>query len=235
MIKNIKTIKETFDYLNNYDSINIVDVGAAYGIFKAENVPNITTNNFWVGIEPNKFWQNSENYDLWFQNAIDDVEERKITQFNINREASCSSLLEINKEITTKDINQKNDLWYCSVDLSTIVSVEDVEVISLKELFDEIPKFKNELIHFLKIDAQGVDIRVAKSLKEYAEKTMFIMIESIVETDNNLRLYKNQTSLTEDNEIMNQLGFKKLFDMDYSHICPEADVVYYNINLLNLD
>jgi hypothetical protein len=234
----INNLQETFEYLNKYESVNIIDVGAANGIFKRENFPYITKNNFWVGIEPNKNYNNGHvqrEYDLWFQNAIDDVEGRKITQFNINQDAYCSSLLEINKEIITKDINKKDDLWYCPSEISTIVSIEDVEVVSLKELFDEIPKFKNELIHFLKVDAQGVDIRVVKSLKEYTNKTMFIMIESIVETDNNLRLYKNQTSLTEDNEIMNQLGFKKLFDIDYSHICPEADVIYYNIDLLNLD
>jgi|688.fasta_scaffold49391_2 FkbM family methyltransferase len=234
----IENLKETFNYLNNLDSINIVDVGAAGGGFKREVFPYITKSNFWVGIEPDKRHNNhgvEKEYDLWFQNAIDDVEGRKTMQFNINESSYCNSLLELNSEIITKDINQKNNLWYCPDNISTIISVEDVEVVSLKELFDEIPKFKNELIHFLKIDAQGVDIRVVKSLKEYIKKTMFIMMESIVETDNNLRLYKNQTSLTEDNEVMNQLGFKKLFDIDYSHICPEADVIYYNINLLNLD
>jgi FkbM family methyltransferase len=234
----IKTLKETFNYLNNYDSINIVDVGAANGHFKKEYSSYITKNNFWIGIEPNKNYKNDnikKEYNLWFENAIDDVEEKTIMQFNINQDAYCSSLLEINKEIITKDIHKKNDLWYCPSEISTITSVEDVEVVSLKELLDEIPKFKNELIHFLKVDAQGVDIRVVKSLKEYIKNTVFIMIESIVNTDNNLRLYKNQTSSTEDNEIMNQLGFKKLFDIDYSHVCPEADVIYYNINLLNLD
>lgn len=234
----IGNLQDTFEYLNNFDFINIVDVGAANGLFRKEVFSHITKNNFWVGIEPNGGYNNDDvkkEYDLWFQNAIDDVDERKIMQFNINQDAYCSSLLELNTEIITKDANKKNNLWYCPSEISTIISVEDVEVVSLKELFDEIPKFQNELIHFLKIDAQGVDIRVVKSLKEYSKKTMFVMIESIVETDNNLRLYKNQTSLTEDNEIMNQLGFKKLFDIDYSHICPEADVIYYNINLLNLD
>jgi hypothetical protein len=234
----IKNLKETFDYLNNYDLINIVDVGAANGIFKKEILPYITKNNYWIGIEPNNGYNNLEiqkEYDLWFENAIDDVDSRKITQFNINQDAYCSSLLEINKEIITKDINKKDDLWYCPSEISTIISIKNVEVVSLKELFDEIPKFKSELIHFLKVDAQGVDIRVVKSLKEYIKNTMFIMIESIVDNHNNLRLYKNQTSSIEDNEVMNQLGFKKLFDIDYSHICPEADVIYYNINLLNLD
>jgi hypothetical protein len=234
----INNLQETFKYLNKYESVNIIDVGAANGVFKKENSPYISKDNFWVGIEPNKNYNNGDirkEYDLWFQNAIDDVEERKITQFNINQDNYCSSLLEINKEIITKDINKKDDLWYCPTEISTIVSVEDVEVISLKELFDEIPKFKNELIHFLKIDAQGVDIRVVKSLKEYVKSTMFIMIESVVDTHNNLRLYKNQTSLIEDDEVMKQLGFKKLFNIDHPHICPETDVIYYNINLLNLD
>jgi phospholipid N-methyltransferase len=109
----IKNLKETFGYLNNYDSINVVDVGAANGLFRKEILPYITKQNFWVGIEPNKNYDNyreKKEYDLWFHNAIDDVEMRKITQFNINQDAYCSSLLEINKEIITKDINKKNNL-----------------------------------------------------------------------------------------------------------------------------
>jgi hypothetical protein len=231
----IKDLKELFIYLNNYESINIVDVGAANGLFKNEYSGYLNNKNFWVGVEPNKNYNTKTGYDLWFYNAIDDVEERKIVKFNINQDAYCSSLLEINKEIITKDITKKDDLWYCPSEISTIISVEDVEVLSLKDLLEQIPKFENELIHFLKIDAQGVDIRVVKSLKDYVKNTLFIMIESIVNTDNNLILYKNQTTFSEDNEVMNQLGFKKLFDIDYSRICPEVDVIYYNINLLKLE
>jgi len=231
----IKDLKELFNYLNNYESINIVDVGAANGLFKNEYSGYLNNKNFWVGVEPNKNYNTKTGYDLWFYNAIDDVEERKTMKFNINQDAYCSSLLEINKEIITKDITKKDDFWYCPSEISTIVSVEDVEVLSLKDLLNQIPKFENELIHFLKVDAQGVDIRVVKSLKDYVKNTLFIMIESIVNTDNNLILYKNQTTFTEDNEVMNQLGFKKLFDIDYSHICPEVDVIYYNTNLLNLE
>jgi hypothetical protein len=143
----IKNLKETFDYLNNYDLINIVDVGAANGIFKKEILPYITKNNYWIGIEPNNGYNNLEiqkEYDLWFENAIDDVDSRKITQFNINQDAYCSSLLEINKEIITKDINKKDDLWYCPSEISTIISIKNVEVVSLKELFDEMCLWLNK-------------------------------------------------------------------------------------------
>jgi len=233
----INNLQETFEYLNKYDLINIIDVGAANGLFKKEYSKYIKKTNFWVGIEPNKDYitHNSRiDYDLWFENAIDNVEQKIMMPFNINRDAYCSSLLEINRDIITKDFEKKNVLWYCPSEITTIKSVENVEVVSLKDLLDEIPKFKNELIHFLKIDAQGVDIRVVKSMKKYIETTIFVMIESIV-GDSNLRLYKEQTSFIEDNEVMKKLGFEKLFEIDYSHICPEADIIYYNKNLIKLN
>jgi hypothetical protein len=233
----INSLKETFEYLNKYDLINIIDVGAANGIFKRDYSKYIQKNNFWIGVEPNKEYithNNRVEYDLWFENAIDDVEKKTIMPFNINEDAYCSSLLEINKDIITKDFNKKNELWYCPSEITTIKSVENVEVLSLKELLDGIPKFKNELIHFLKIDAQGVDIRAVMSMGNYIENTVFVMIESIV-GDNILRLYKEQTCSIEDNEVMQSLGFEKLFEIDYSHICPEADIIYYNKNLINLN
>lgn len=236
IMKDLSSLKEVFDFLKNYDNVNIIDVGCASGSFKEQYYKNFQNQSYWIGVEPNPIHKQNIPYDLYFGNAIDDVNERVMKPFYFNQDSYCSSLLEINNEILTNDINKMDELWYTSSQNYpfNVISVDDVEVVSLKILLDEIPKFENELIHFLKVDAQGVDIRVVQSLREYIPKTLFVMIESVVSKNPNLKLYKNQTQFSEDDKIMNELGFRKLFDIDYSqNSSPEADVVYVNINLIN--
>lgn len=231
-----KSLEEIFKYLKNFDRVNIIDVGCASGSFIREHYDILENKGFWIGVEPNPIHRQSVEYDLLFGNAVDNVDEKVIKPFHFNQDSYCSSLLEINKQILTNDINKKDDYWYTSSENYpfNVISVNDVEVVSLKILLDEIPKFKTEIVHFLKVDAQGVDIRVVQSLREYIKQTLFVMIESVVSKNPNLILYKNQTVFAEDDKIMTDLGFQKLFDIDYSQThSPEADVIYVNINLMN--
>ena len=46
----------------------------------------------------------------------------------INQDAYCSSLLELNTEIITKDANKKNNLWYCPSEISKIISQHYYEI-----------------------------------------------------------------------------------------------------------
>ena len=89
--------------------------------------------------------------------------------------------------------------------------------------------FKTNKIHYLKIDAEGVDIRVVKSMKNYLKKTMFVQIETYVSTNKSVKLYQGQTHIDEDIDTMKSLGFELFGMVDYSsNSSPNADVVFIN-------
>jgi len=228
----LNNFNHVFNYLNRYELINIIDVGSSGGSFRKEVISFINNPSFWVGIDPDPNVKPCPRYDLWFELAIDNVDYDKISPLYINADSYCNSLLEINKDILTNDFNKKNDLWFCQTDISKIIDIKNVKVTSLSNLIKTISILDDELLHFIKIDAQGVDIRVVQSLGEFINKTLFIMIETVKSDKEEVRLYKTQNSYLEDHEIMTNLGFIKLFEIDYTHICPESDVVYYNKNLV---
>ena len=214
--------------------INVIDVGACGGSFRDRNINLFGDNSYLIGIEPNPHLPKKTEYDQFLNIAIHNVDETTSMKFNIHRDYGCSSLSRMKNEILTNNVAEKNK-WWCNVDIQSISDVKEVEVKSLKILLDEYPKFKNELIHLVKIDAQGVDIHVAKSLREYLDKTVFIILECVTSIDANVVLYDNQTIMTEDINTMNHLGFSVYKTLDYtSSGTPEADVLFINNKWKNL-
>jgi FkbM family methyltransferase len=217
-----------------YPVINIVDVGVNHGQLKQFIDAFLKTPSFVIGVEPNKDLQQTNKYDMMFNYAVDDVEEPEQRIFYINEDSDCSSLLKMKDDIITHDVSERNaeDKWYIPRTINNIRESREVTVTSMKNILDTIPKFKDEYIHLLKVDVQGVDIRVIKSMKEYLDNTIFVMVEIVTSKNENVVLYEGQTTIENDVKIMDELGFVPYYTIDYAPT-PEADIIFINKKYIN--
>jgi FkbM family methyltransferase len=217
-----------------YPIINVVDVGVNQGQMKQFLDIVLKTPSFFVGIEPNTELIQTNKYDVMFDYAIDDVESPEKRTFYINEDSDCSSLLKMKDDIITHDINERNneDKWYIPRNINNIRESKEVTVTSLKNVLDTIPKFQTELIHLLKVDVQGVDIRVIKSMKEYLDNTIFVMVEIVTSKNKDVVLYEGQTAIEDDVKTMDELGFSPYHIIDYAPT-PEADIIFINKKYIN--
>lgn len=231
-------MREVFDYIQSMDgpTLNMIDVGCNNGVFQTWVKDNIWKKTYWVGIDAvmHKDLDQSK-YDEVFELAIDDVEFPEQQIFHVNIDSGCSSLLRIRSEIITHDASEANnpEKWYIDRDIETIIEERPVTVTSLKRVLDTLPKFQNELIHFLKVDVQGADLRAVRSMREYLDKTVFIQMETVTGTDPNRVLYEGQNLIEEDIKGMDELGFKiyHIFDYDDRN-GQETDMYFVNKNYI---
>ena len=226
-------ICEYFDHLPDA-VLNFIDVGAYSGCWKVEHKDVCHKPKFWVGIEPNPYNAYCRHlYDAFFGVALDDVSAPGKMKFNVNSDGMCSSLLKMNSALITHDFAERDNKWFVARDIDLVLEQVDVDVLSFKNVLDQIPKFQTEHIHFIKIDAQGVDIRVVESMAEYLKRTYFVMIESVTSKNKDVVLYEGQVTMAEDIERMDKLGFKPFKVYDYSaHASPEADIIFANTALV---
>lgn len=227
------TLIQTLDNME-YPIVNVIDVGVNKGQIKQFLDTALKTPSYFVGIEPNTELEQPSKYDVMFNYAVDDVEEPEQRIFYINEDSDCSSLLKMKDDIITHDINERNseDKWYIPRTINNIRESREVTVTSMKNILDTIPKFKNELIHLLKVDVQGVDIRVIKSMKEYLNNTIFVMVEIVTSKNKDVVLYEGQTTIEDDIKTMDELGFVPYHVIDYAPT-PEADIIFINKKYIN--
>ncbi|HKZ95138.1 MAG TPA: FkbM family methyltransferase [Candidatus Bathyarchaeia archaeon] len=96
----------------------------------------------------------------------------------------------------------------------------------------ELLGLKKTIIHYVKIDAQGSDLDVFKSLGKYARNVLFVQVESVVSRNQNIRLYERQSLFEEERPVFERAGFQLFHVQEYSRdASPEADVVYVNQRL----
>ena len=228
-------LAKAFAHIHESDPniINFIDVGVYQGMFL--NKINQFLNSkplYSVGIEPNNSHNSLFKYTVSFNCAVDDVNEPIYLPFTFNADCdACSSLLKMKTEEVTHNKQEYDTKWYCPTPIQKVLKVEPVLVNSMSNILDTIDHFKTNKIHYLKIDAEGVDIRVVKSMKEYLKKTTFIQIETISSKNKSIKLFEGQTHIDEDIVSMKEMGFE-LFDMvDYSltsNLSPGADAVFIN-------
>lgn len=235
-----KIINIVYQCLQNYSYINFIDVGSANGMILLHmknagfNINNVNS----VAIDPlldivyNRYNTNLKNYKHFFNNAIS-LYEKSDVDFYVQMEKACSSLNEINSEYITHDNNQE-DQFYLPENRIHVIKTEKIIKVNINKLSSIIKKIKieNDIIHFLKIDAQGQDLNVIKSCEEFTKNIMFIMIETTQPSITNGTLYKNSSTFKEDHEYLVSKNFELvcLETLLYS----DADALYYNKDLINL-
>jgi len=227
-------LAKAFEHIHksNPEIINFIDVGVYRGMFLDKINAFLNFKPLYsVGIEPNNSYNSLSKYTISFNCAVDDVNEPTYLPFTFNADCdACSSLLKMNTEVVTHNIEEYDTKWYCGTPIQKVLKVEPILVNSMSNVLNTIDHFKTNKIHYLKIDAEGVDIRVVKSMKKYLEKTMFIQIETSVSKNKSVKLFEGQTHINEDIISMKEMGFE-LFDVvDYSYVnsSPNADAIFIN-------
>jgi FkbM family methyltransferase len=214
--------------LNKFTKINLIDVGCAIGDFRQLiNHKNI----FSIGIDPlieeyKKRNNNLNNFNILYNVAIDITIGKKI--FNITNSMDTSSLYNFNTEITTSNDNIHN-FYIPSAVFDLITTVNERKFVETKTLDSIIEKdLKNEIIHILKIDAQGNDLNVIKSTTNYLNNVMFIVMES--NSDSTTTLYANSTKFFEDYSYLKLNNFELI--TKETLLRDDMDCLYYNTNLI---
>jgi len=114
-----------------------------------------------------------------------------ITKFNICKSGGASSILEF------KDDIELEKHWTCHrTDIQYSGISYDVETIRL-DTFIENEGLENEIIDFIHIDAQGVDLECLMSLGKYIKNVKEGILETVIDT--NKSIYVNQNINTLDN------------------------------------
>lgn len=154
------TILPALEKLKQYEKINVLDVGAARASFLVELEKFFNLEDVYaVGIDPFDHGV-SVHYDKFFFACVDNVDsstERYLLKNKIDDQANtlCTPL-----ECVENDFGD----------------AIKVKVLNLNDIIQE--EFVNKNIHFLKIDAEGKDLHIVKSLKDSTLKRIkYIAIE----------------------------------------------------------
>ncbi len=213
----------------------ILDIGCHKAGVLNSLRPRLSRSSHWVGFDPSNHNVGSV-YNHYFEVAVDNVDAETQKVFSeFPTEMGCNSLLELNVEGITHDKSEYNKKCWTTVTTDGMRK-RPVKVNSAYNLLKSINY--TGPIHFIKIDTQGNDINAVKSLREYLKETYYIQIETITSHNKDITLYKGQTLHEDDVKEMEKLGFKVFYIEDYSigqQSTPEANVIFYNSNLLSLD
>jgi len=227
-----KIIKFLDIIFKSYEKIIIIDVGCALGDFSffLQHL-----NKFSIGIDPlinyYRKQKNSKlsNYNSLYDVAIDINTEDKL--FNITKSKDTSSLYNFNNKNLTTD-KCIIDKFYIPIDylhhITDIIEQRNVKCMTL-QLLIEISNLKDDIIHILKVDAQGNDLNVIKSGEIYLKNIMFIVMES--NSDTTSTLYENTTKFTEDYEYLKLHNFELITKEIL--LRDDYDCLYYNKGLIS--
>lgn len=203
--------------------LNLIDCGCHKGHFLTKFKREVNRPVYSIGIDPVNHPKESV-YDKYFQMAVDNVDTPTIKKFYEYIEPGCNSLLEMNVD---KVVHNRSEVgWYVGWPIEKQKNCYDVEVDSLASFLETQDYFP---IHLLKIDSQGNDINVVKSLGVYVDRVAFVQMECVSSKNKEIVLYKGQQIMEQDIEDMTKLGFEVVKITDYSkEASPECDILFKN-------
>ena len=202
------------DRLLRYDRINVCDIGHHKGDFVREFNKNIPSSKFLYVLAIDPINHGSDQNNKFIQKAISTKTGKQ--RFHTYSEPGCNSLNEMlleNKFKRPQDISKETEI--------------EVECATLESVLNE---FDFDLVHYLKIDAQGNDLDCVKSAGLWLKKCLFVQMETCVSTSDDMMMYQNQNTRAKDIEYMKSQGFELIKEWDHStSSCPEADLVFFNL------
>lgn len=178
-------INQMLNLLKTKDIKNIkIDVGLSYNAPYSQLWLENLSNRFVIGFEPNPTSINSlingkhSNDEKYNWKRLD-------TKYINDRFYLFPYALDFvnNNEITNKDFYMTNDdtistsSLYKPKDEKVIQDKISIQCINLSMLLDRFPWDRFPFIEHMKIDAQGCDFRIIKSINMYLDKFVFITIE----------------------------------------------------------
>jgi FkbM family methyltransferase len=206
----------------------IFDIGASNGIFSKKYSKNATVYAF----EPNKTniiklkenCGNINNYNI-IEKAISD-KEGEVDFFEANY-TNSSSLLPFTYDVV-KWKNPSN-----TTPMLKTVNKYKVSTIRLDNFIEQ-ENYHNMIIDFIKIDTQGHDLNVIKSLGKYIKNVREILCEVQI---TNFELYKDQSNKNDLLSYMKENNFEIRKIQPWSHN-QEENIWFINKNFdtfLNLE
>ena len=206
------------DILAKYDRLNLVDVGFHLGHHTedfAKKVAPLGKYLYCVGIDPIDYGHEGK-CNAFIQKAISTKTGHR--KFNTYSEPGCNSLNEMlldNKFQRPQEIKKTGEI--------------EVECVTLSSILDY---FCFDVVHFLKIDAQGNDRDVIESGESWLDRCLFVQLETCVAKTLDTMMYENQNTRDSDIEYMLSKGFELYEEWDHSaESCPEADLIFFNRRL----
>lgn len=224
-------------------NLNIVDVGCARSAFVNEFLINYIDKKRIksLGIDPINHapqYNPRKNYNYYVQGCVDNIAngEVKKMDFYLNSIDQASSLLEINSDLFSSKLGEENKFYYPQEIINRLSSIKKIIKVKVYNLGDLIKKyFKDEIIDFIKIDAEGKDLDICKSLGEVIKRVRYIGIECSSHSNDDLRIFKNGCSKKESIEFFKENNFEVFSCMDYEkkedNLTQMSDLVFRNLNL----
>jgi hypothetical protein len=227
---------------SSQNKITVIDIGCARCAFINEFLINyFERNNIKsLGIDPLRHsdrFDASKTYNYYVQGCVDNIQRATITQskFYVNSIDQASSLLKINTECMSSDLNKRTTNFYYPQDIINRLSIIDKEItVNVYNLCDIIDKSfeQNEIIDFIKIDAEGKDLDIAVSLTPYLHRIKFIGIECSAHINNNLRIFENGSNIEDAISFFKNNNFDIFEITDYSvkidNLTQMSDIVFIN-------
>ena len=149
-------------------------------------------------IYKNKKVCNIENRFFDIKCAIDNIEDIRMSNFYRLINSGASSLLEPNISSLAADNPQRK-----------VEEIEKIKCLSLEKILDYVDWRKFEVIEHLKVDCEGKDLEVIKSIGHYMDKVVFLTHEASPHSDG---FWHNENTIEQLIEHMKNLGFLPVGD-----------------------
>ena len=209
------TIVPILKKLIAYDKVNVIDVGAAPGSFMEELCAIFSGEGLnphehirSIGIDP-VHAEAIDRYTGFILACVDNVENQEERDLYLHNDTQANSLC----------INMKGDG-------SPITRTKKVWVLNLNTMIES-PNhlFNNEVIHFIKIDAEGKDLDIVESFSpETVKRIKYISMEC----KNGESRYEGDRNKAECIRYMDSIGFDVCHVWDADNGSDLSDVVFVN-------
>jgi len=213
-------------------SVVFVDVGAGCGgILGHLNFRSrLSKPLFSIGIDPIDA-RGHRSYTGFVLGAITNGPEGP-TEFFRYSSSDCSSLKRMDPTKVTHDRAEGgSQKYFAPIEIERLEETLRVPAFKLSTIIRQYG-LAHDVLHFVKIDAQGSDLDVFRSLGEFTENCLFLQIETVYPEGNapGVTLYEGQTTFAEDREVIEAAGFR-IFNVARFGVTPEADVIFVNLKL----
>lgn len=207
-----------------------VDVGAARGdVLHQLASTGLRKRLFSLGIDPldlRAHW----SYTGFVLAAVTDGPEGAADFYRYGS-SDCSSLKRMDPSVVTHDPSQKGRLYYSPAPIERLEETIRTATFNLSTILQQYG-LADEVLHFVKIDAQGSDLDVFRSLGKLSARCLFLRLETVSPADGGSApgLYEGQTTFAEDRVVLEAAGFR-LFNVARFGSTPEADATFVNVRL----
>ena len=214
------TIKPLLKELTAYDNVNVIDVGAARGSFMEELAHVFVdaglgdTEIYSIGIDP-IHREAEEKYDTFIRACVDNVESPREEDLYIHdnddqANSLCISMLEDGGTGELYPADSRRKVWV--LNLNTLIE-------------NHWWLFVDQIIHFLKIDAEGKDLDIVESLSpENLKRIKYISLEC----KRGAPRFEGERSKDECIDYMKSIGFDVCHTHDTDNNSELSDVVFMN-------